>query len=152
MRTGAKLAGLLVLLLSVGAARAEKPAADPVIKVWKTPSCGCCGKWVTHMQQAGFRLEVTDVDDVDPVKKANGLPLRLASCHTALVDGYVIEGHVPASEVRRLLKERPGILGLAAPGMPAGSPGMDIPGSPPFDVLAVGRDGATRVWSTHRGP
>jgi len=152
MRNVWKSMALLVLLLSLGVARGEAPAADPVIKVWKTPSCGCCGKWVTHMQQAGFRLEVTDVPDVDPVKAANGLPLRLASCHTALVDGYVIEGHVPASEVRRLLKERPGILGLAAPGMPAGSPGMDIPGSPPFDVLAVGRDGATRVWSTQRGP
>ncbi len=152
MRNVWKSMALLVLVLSLGVARGEAPAAAPVIKVWKTPSCGCCGKWVTHMQRAGFRLEVADVPDVDPVKAANGLPLRLASCHTALVDGYVIEGHVPASEVRRLLKERPGILGLAAPGMPAGSPGMDIPDSPPFDVLAVGRDGATRVWSTHRGP
>jgi hypothetical protein len=124
----------------------------PLVRVWKTPTCGCCGKWVRHMEAAGFRLEVADVADVDPVKKANGLPLRLASCHTALVGGYVIEGHVPAGEVRRLLREKPAILGLAAPGMPPGSPGMDIPGSPPYDVLRVGKDGKTAVWSTHQSP
>ncbi|MDH4023667.1 MAG: DUF411 domain-containing protein, partial [Gammaproteobacteria bacterium] len=81
---------------------------------------------------------------------ANGLPLRLASCHTALVDGYVIEGHVPAGDVRRLLKERPDIVGLTAPGMPPGSPGMDVPGSPPYDVLSLDKDGKTAVYATHK--
>lgn len=134
------------LFLPVGLATAAEPP-PPVVKVWKSPSCGCCGKWVRHMEAAGFRVEVTDVADVDPVKKANGLPLKFASCHTALVGGYVIEGHVPADEVRRLLKEKPAILGLAAPGMPAGSPGMDVPGSPAWNVLRVGRDGSSAVWS-----
>lgn len=146
-----KLAGMLVLLLAAPALRAGQAEGLPLVKVWKSPTCGCCGKWVKHMQAAGFRVEVTDVDNVDPIKTANGVPLRLASCHTALVGGYVIEGHVPARDVRRLLKERPAIVGLAAPGMPAGSPGMDVPGSPPFDVLSLGKDGTTTIYATHRG-
>lgn len=129
---------------------AAQAAEQPLVRVWKTPTCGCCGKWVRHMQEAGFRVESTDVDNVDPIKTANGMPLKLASCHTALVGGYVVEGHVPASDVRRLLKEKPDIVGLTAPGMPAGSPGMDVPNSPPFDVLSLGKDGKTAVYATHR--
>lgn len=151
MRSGYRFLGVLVsMLLMAPAAPAQQPAPLPLMKVWKTPTCGCCGKWVQHMEAAGFRVEVTDVDDVDPVKKANGLPLRLASCHTVLVGGYVVEGHVPAGDVRRLLREKPAILGLAAPGMPAGSPGMDVPGSPAYDVLSVARDGTTSVYATHK--
>lgn len=151
MRSGYRFLGVLVsMLLMAPAAPAQQPVPLPLMKVWKTPTCGCCGKWVQHMEAAGFRVEVTDVDDVDPVKKANGLPLRLASCHTALVGGYVVEGHVPAGDVRRLLREKPAILGLAAPGMPAGSPGMDVPGSPAYDVLSVARDGTTSVYATHK--
>lgn len=146
----ALLSVLLAVLLAAPAAPAQEAAALPVVKVWKTPTCGCCGKWVRHMEAAGFRVEVTDVDDVDPIKKANGLPLKLASCHTALVGGYVVEGHVPASDVRRLLREKPAVLGLAAPGMPAGSPGMDVPDSPPYAVLRVGKDGSTSVFATHQ--
>jgi hypothetical protein len=145
------LLALLVAAVPAGAAEpvASPAAAPPVVRVWKTPTCGCCGKWVQHMRAAGFRVEVTDVANVDPVKQANGLPLKLSSCHTALVDGYVIEGHVPASDVRRLLREKPGILGLAAPGMPAGSPGMDVPGSPPYEVLSVARDKTTTIYAVH---
>lgn len=146
---GLLMAALLVALLVPPLSRAQGPAPLPVVKVWKTPTCGCCGKWVSHMEAAGFRVEVTDVDNVDPIKTANGLPLTLASCHTALVGGYVVEGHVPASDVRRLLREKPAILGLTAPGMPAGSPGMDVPGSPPWNVLSVGSDKATKVYATH---
>jgi len=149
-RTAAGMLVSVALLLASGAhADPEQAAELPVIKVWKTPTCGCCGKWVRHMEAAGFRVEVTDVSNVDPIKTANGIPLNLASCHTALVGGYAIEGHVPASDVRRLLKERPDILGLTAPGMPPGSPGMDVPGSPPFDVLSLGKDGKTAVYATH---
>ncbi|MSR08152.1 MAG: DUF411 domain-containing protein [Gammaproteobacteria bacterium] len=145
-------AGLIMaFLLVAGGVRAGESLELPVLKVWKTPSCGCCGKWVRHMEAAGFRVEVTDLDKVDPIKKANGVPLNLASCHTATVGGYVIEGHVPASDVRRLLKEKPGILGLTAPGMPAGSPGMDAPGAPAYDVLSLGKDGKTTVYATHGG-
>ena len=144
------LASVASVVLMASPAHAAEPAGAPLVKVWKTPTCGCCGKWVRHMENAGFQLEVTDVENVDPVKKANGLPLHLGSCHTALVGGYVIEGHVPASDVRRLLREKPALLGLAAPGMPAGSPGMDVPGSPPYDVLAVAKDGSTTVYSTQK--
>ena len=151
MRRRLKIFGVLMAMLVVApAAPAQQSAPLPLMKVWKTPTCGCCGQWVKHMEDAGFRVEVTDVDDVDPVKKANGLPLNLASCHTALVGGYVVEGHVPASDVRRLLREKPAILGLSAPGMPAGSPGMDIPGSPPYDVLRVAKDGTASVYATHK--
>jgi hypothetical protein len=150
MRNRLQIPGALIAMLLIGSpVSGQQPAPLPLMKVWKTPTCGCCGKWVRHMEAAGFRVEVTDVDDVDPVRKANGLPLNLASCHTALVGGYVVEGHVPASDVRRLLREKPAILGLAAPGMPAGSPGMDVPGSPPYDVLAVRRDGIASVYATH---
>jgi hypothetical protein len=135
-----------LLLPGAGIVRADPL---PLVKVWKTPTCGCCGKWVRHLEAAGFRVEVTDLDNVDPIKTANGVPLSLASCHTALVGGYVIEGHVPASDVRRLLKEKPDILGLVAPGMPAGSPGMDVPGSPPFDVLSLSRNRKAATYATH---
>lgn len=148
-----KVIEVLALILVLGAAApasAQQAAPLPLVKVWKTPTCGCCGKWVQHMQAAGFRVEVTDVADVDPIKKANGVPVNLASCHTALVGGYVVEGHVPASDVRRLLREKPGILGLAAPGMPPGSPGMDLPGSPAYDVLSIGKDKSTTVYATHK--
>ena len=147
-----RMVGMLVSLSVATPVLGDQQVGSlPLVKVWKSPTCGCCGKWVKHMQAAGFRLEVTDVDDVDPIKTANGLPLRLASCHTALVGGYVIEGHVPASDVRRLLKEKPAILGLVAPGMPPGSPGMDVPGSPPYDVLSLGKDGKTAIYATHGG-
>jgi hypothetical protein len=138
-------------LLVVPAVRAQQVTELPLVKVWKTPTCGCCGKWVQHMEAAGFRVEVTSVNDVAPIRKANGVPESLGSCHTAVVDGYVVEGHVPASDVLRLLKEKPGILGLTAPGMPAGSPGMDVPGSPPYDVLALGKDRTAAIYATHGG-
>ncbi|MEO7385720.1 MAG: DUF411 domain-containing protein [Gammaproteobacteria bacterium] len=140
---------LALIFPGVAPAPAEEVAPLPLVKVWKTPTCGCCGKWIRHMEAAGFRVEVTEVDSVDPVRKANGIPESLSSCHTALVGGYAVEGHVPASDVRRLLREKPGILGLSAPGMPAGSPGMDLPGSPPYDVLAIGRDKTAEVFATH---
>lgn len=140
---------LFSTLLMAPAMRAQEAAPLPLVKVWKTPTCGCCGKWVRHMEDAGFRVEVADLDNVDPIKRANGLPLKFASCHTALVGGYVVEGHVPASDVRRLLREKPAVLGLAAPGMPAGSPGMDVPGSPAYNVLSVRKDGTASVYSTH---
>jgi hypothetical protein len=142
---------LLSMLLMAPLVSAQQVVPPPLVKVWKTPTCGCCGKWVKHMEAAGFRVEVINVGDVGPIRTANGVPPALASCHTALVGGYVIEGHVPASDVRRLLKEKPGILGLAAPGMPAGSPGMDVPGSPPYQVISIGKDGKTAVYATHAG-
>ena len=128
------------------ASKAAPP--KPHLSVYKSPTCGCCAKWVEYMQANGFTATVTDMPDVTPVKVSNGLPPRLGSCHTTLVAGYVIEGHVPVSDIRRLLKEKPAIAGLAAPGMPAGSPGMDVPNSPPYDIIAFDKTGRTSVYST----
>jgi hypothetical protein len=139
-----------IALSHSASAQTKAAAAKPHLTVYKTPTCGCCAKWVEQMQASGFTATVTDMNDVSPVKIKHGLSPRLASCHTTLVGGYVIEGHVPASDIKRLLKERPAIVGLAAPGMPAGSPGMDVPNSPPYDVLAFDRDGKTRVFATHK--
>ena len=99
----------------------------PLLVVNKTPTCGCCGAWVTHMQRAGFRTEIRNQDDLNPLKQQLGVPYGKGSCHTAEVGGYFVEGHVPAEDVKRLLREKPDARGLTVPGMPAGSPGMEMP-------------------------
>ncbi|MEP2828186.1 DUF411 domain-containing protein [Parvibaculum sp.] len=101
-------------------------AASEILEVYKTPWCGCCTAWVDHMREAGFAVRVTEMEDLTPLKARHGVSAELASCHTALIGGYVVEGHVPASDVARLLKERPEATGLAVPGMPVGSPGMEM--------------------------
>ena len=125
---------------------------DGVVRVYKSPTCGCCADWVDHLREAGFRVEVSDREDVTRAKVELGVPPSLGSCHTAVVDGYVVEGHVPAEDIRRLLAERPDVVGLAVPGMPAGSPGMELPGgrTDPYDVVAFDPAGATSVFSSHR--
>lgn len=127
----------------------EAPAAvgDPLVIVYKSPTCGCCGSWVEHLRQSGFRVEARDTMDVTAVKAALGVPERLWSCHTATVGGYVIEGHVPADLVRRLLAEHEDVAGLAVPGMPVGSPGMEGPNPQPYEVIAFRRDGTTEVYA-----
>jgi len=119
--------------------------------VYKTPTCGCCKAWVDHVKAAGFRVDVRDMENpqVAAVKAEHGVPGDLHSCHTALVGGYVVEGHVPAPVIRKLLAERPKVQGIAVPGMPMGSPGMEGPYSENYDVLAFTRDGQTRVYSKH---
>ncbi len=130
-------------------------AANPAtrVEVWKAPTCGCCGDWIKHLQAQGFVVSVHDTGNT-AARARLGLPEALGSCHTALIEGYVIEGHVPAREIRRLLKERPSALGLAVPGMPVGSPGMDGPAyggrRDPYDVLLVQADGRTRVYQGYR--
>jgi hypothetical protein len=146
-RTGLARIGI-VLALAVASPRAL--AAPPVVKVFKSRTCECCGNWVRHLEANGFAVEVNDVPDVDRVKQEHHVPARLGSCHTALVGGYFIEGHVPAEDVKRLLKERPRIAGLALPGMPIGSPGMEGPDPQPYDVLAVDAKGDTKVFASHR--
>jgi hypothetical protein len=140
----------LAALLAIGATTASAQR-QPTVEVFKSPSCGCCAKWVTHLQEHGFATRVTNVDDVAPIKAKNKVPARAQSCHTATVDGYVLEGHVPAADVQRLLKERPAILGLAVPGMPVGSPGMEVPNMKPapFDVMAFDRQGQLQTFSSH---
>lgn len=124
-------------------------AALPSIAVWKAASCGCCQGWVKHMRAAGFPVQVTEMDDVSPVKLRQGVPAALQSCHTAVVDGYVLEGHVPAPAVVRLLAERPRAKGLAVPGMPLSAPGMDA-GADHYDVVLFGLpDGGTKVFEHH---
>lgn len=132
---------------------AEKPAPteQPVLTVYKSPTCGCCLKWVEHMRDAGFEVTVNDVDNVHPVKMRVGVPPGKGSCHTAEVGGYFLEGHVPASDVKRLLAQRPAAKGLAVPGMPLGSPGMEVPDGrkQPYDVELVANDGTTSQFSRH---
>jgi hypothetical protein len=123
----------------------------PAVKVYKSPTCGCCGKWVTHLQNAGFEVSAEDVADVGVYKQEYGLPRQLASCHTAIVGGYVVEGHVPAEDVQRLLTEQPDIVGIAVPGMPMGSPGMESPNPENYATLVFTANGDVSVWAQH-GP
>lgn len=125
--------------------------ALPLVVVHKSPTCGCCHLWVEHMRQAGFTVEVRDTDDLNVVKERVGIPLGKGSCHTAEVGGYFVEGHVPAGDVKRLLAARPDAKGLVLPGMPAGSPGMELPDGrvDPYTVELVGRDGATTPYASH---
>jgi len=131
-------------------APAQAVRRRPLVEVWKSPTCGCCGGWIEHMQAAGFEVRAHDVGNTAARARA-GLPASLGSCHTALVGGYVVEGHVPAEDVRRLLAERPVAIGLAVPGMPIGSPGMEQDNRrDPYDVLLVTADGSTTVWRAYR--
>ncbi|MFU8821037.1 MAG: DUF411 domain-containing protein [Gammaproteobacteria bacterium] len=118
------------------------------------PHCGCCGKWRDHMESAGFDVDLRQTHELGAVKAAAGVPRRLASCHTAQIDGYFVEGHVPAAEVKRLLTERPEAWGLAVTGMPAGAPGMELPDGTvqPYEVLLVMADGSTTVFASYPRP
>ena len=128
---------------------ARATAATMVVDVYKSPTCGCCGKWVEHLRTNGFAVTVNEIDNVDAFRTRAGVPAALASCHTARVDGYVVEGHVPAADIRKLLAERPKALGLAVPGMPMGAPGMDAPHASGYEVLLFQADGATRVYHAY---
>jgi hypothetical protein len=131
---------------------AQTQKSAPTMEVFKSPTCGCCSKWVEHVQQGGFTVKVTDLSDdaLDQLKQKHGIPRTAQSCHTGLVDGYVVEGHVPVAEVHRLLKERPAVAGIAVGGMPTGSPGMEVPGRRPqtYNVLTFDKQGAVTVFST----
>jgi hypothetical protein len=125
-------------------------AALPQVQVFKNPSCGCCGAWVDHMRAAGFSVNVTEVDDTAVARRKYGLPDKFGSCHTAVVAGYVVEGHVPAKDVKKLLAMKPVAVGLAVPGMPVGSPGMEMgPRKDRYQVLLVAKDGRERVFSRY---
>jgi len=130
--------------------------AKPVVEVWKSPTCGCCKDWVNHMESNGFSVKIHDVSEGAKTAMRNklGLAEKFGSCHTALVGGYVVEGHVPAADIARLLKDRPRGVGLAVPGMPVGSPGMDGPEykghKDPYQVLLVQRDGNASVYQSYK--
>ena len=133
-------------------ALANSPKKLPVMQVWKDPNCGCCNDWVEILRKAGFEIQTFDTGNT-AVRQRLGMPTKFASCHTALIDGYVIEGHVNVSEIQRLLRERPKALGLAVPGMPVGSPGMDGPEygnrRDSYDVLLVQKDGSSRSYQSY---
>lgn len=125
------------------------PAQATEVVMYKSPNCGCCTGWAEYLRNEGFTVIENKREDMDAIKAQYGVPARLASCHTATVDGYIIEGHVPAPDIKRLLQERPQVAGLTAPGMPAKSPGMQAKGMPPegYDVLAFDKNGESRVFS-----
>ena len=146
------IAVLTVVVSTAGVASAQRQAPQgPVVQVYKLSTCGCCASWVQHLEANGFTTRVMNLDDLSEIKAAHNVPGPAQSCHTATVDGYVIEGHVPAADMRRLLRERPAVLGLAVPGMPIGSPGMEVPNvkPSPYNVLSFDRRGQLRIYSSH---
>ena len=143
--TGFLIAGVVTLGSLVAAQRQA-----PVVEVFKSPTCGCCALWVKHLEASGFRTKVTNVDDMTQVKAKYGVPGRLQSCHTGVVDGYVLEGHVPAADVQRLVKDKPAVAGVAVPGMPIGSPGMEVGSTVQrYDVLTFTKTGQTTVFASY---
>ena len=143
------LAMLLGASLSFGSALASAEA-EHNIHVYKSPTCGCCTDWIKHLEDNGFEVDVSEVDNVTPVKIEAGLTPALASCHTAFIDDYAIEGHVPADDIKRLLSQAPQARGLSVPGMPAGSPGMEMGDRKDrYQVLLFNANGQTRVFAEH---
>lgn len=137
------------IFLSLLAPLAWAAAPLPTVTVYKSPSCGCCGKWVAHMQANGFPVVVHDTENLAAHKARLGVPVAMGSCHTAEVGGYLVEGHVPAADVKRLLAEKPRARGLVSPGMPASAPGMDDPRAIPYEILLVGKDGRAATYARH---
>ena len=132
-------------LLALGSA-----AHAATMTVYKSASCGCCAKWIEHVQKHGFTVKVVSVDDIMAVKAKAGIPDQMASCHTPKVGGYIIEGHVPAADIKRLLARKPKAVGIAVPGMPMGAPGMEHGGHrQPFQTLLLKADGSTSVFASH---
>ncbi|MEN8180390.1 MAG: DUF411 domain-containing protein [Pseudomonadota bacterium] len=142
----ALLTGVTLVVSSLLLITQPANAADVV--VYKSPTCGCCKHWVSHLKENGFTVEVHNRRNMNPIKSELGVPRHLQSCHTAKVGDYVVEGHVPAEEIRRLLKEKPAVKGLAVPGMPMGSPGMEGPRQDPYDVLTFQESGKTAVYAS----
>jgi hypothetical protein len=146
---------LLALAVPIGAAavsaNAHEHAAPVSVTVYKNAQCGCCKNWVEHLRKEGFEVTAKDVDDLAAIKTKLGVPASLGSCHTAIVGPYVVEGHVPAADIRKLLAAKPKVVGIGVPGMPMGSPGMEMPGMPAdkYDVMAFAKDGKQRVFASH---
>jgi hypothetical protein len=143
------MAAVMALVVSAGISISAQRGTT--IQVFKTPTCGCCHLWVKHLEANGFTTKVTDMDDLSGIKKKYGVPAKANSCHTAVVDGYTLEGHVPATEVKRLLKEKPAaVAGLAVPGMPVGSPGMEYGKTvQPYNVMSFDKAGQLKVFASY---
>ena len=139
----------LTALLVAAPLAARAAVTGPVVQVYKSATCGCCSKWADHMRAAGFVVNATNVPDVNQYKLKYGVPPQLASCHTAIVEDYIVEGHVPADDVIKMLRQKPAIKGIAVPGMPMGSPGMESPNPERFETIAFTADGLTSVFAVH---
>jgi hypothetical protein len=146
--------GVSFLALALTTAATPAPATSPdakkpTITVYKDPDCGCCKSWIEHLIKHGYRVDAKDTPEMTEVKRNLGVPDALSACHTAVVDGYLIEGHVPAADIARLLKEKPKVAGLAVPGMPMGSPGMEGPRTQHYQVLSFDKAGKTKVFASY---
>jgi hypothetical protein len=141
----------VTLVLTTAAARTHspEPAKKPTITVYKDPNCGCCKNWIEYLVKHGYRVDAKDSPDMAAIKRTLGVPNALGACHTAVVNGYLIEGHVPAADIDRLLERRPRVAGLSVPGMPMGSPGMEGPRSQPYQVYTFDKSGKTTVFARH---
>jgi hypothetical protein len=146
--------GVSVVALALTTGAAPVPPVDaapekPTITVYKDPGCGCCKSWIEHLIKHGYRVDAKDTPDMTGIKRGLGVPDGLSACHTAVVNGYLIEGHVPAADIARLLKEKPKVAGLAVPGMPMGSPGMEGPRTQRYQVLSFDKTGKTKVFASY---
>jgi hypothetical protein len=139
----------LTLITGAVAPSFDATPKEPTITVYKDPSCGCCKSWIEHLVKHGYRVDAKDTPAMAEVKRTLGIPDALTSCHTAVVNGYLIEGHVPAADIARLLKERPKVAGLAVPGMPMGAPGMEGPRQEHYQVLSFDKNGKTRIFASY---
>jgi len=143
---------VVALALTTGAAPVspiDAAPGRPTITVYKDPSCGCCKSWIEHLIKHGYRVDAKDTPDMTGIKRGLGVPDGLSACHTAVVNGYLIEGHVPAADIARLLKEKPKVAGLAVPGMPMGSPGMEGPRAQHYQVLSFDKAGKTKIFASY---
>jgi hypothetical protein len=152
VRTMALTVAFASLALTTAAVRTSSSNAaekKPVITVYKDPSCGCCKNWIAHLIKHGYRVDAKDSPNMTEIKRTLGVPTGLTACHTAMVNGYLIEGHVPAADIDRLLAQKPKVVGLAVPGMPAGSPGMEGASAQRYQVLTFDKSGKTTVFASH---
>lgn len=147
--SGLVLAGLTVAAGLGAFTPTYAPAEEADITVYKSSTCGCCAKWVNHLKDNGFSVEVRNRKNLQPIKDEYGIEKEYQSCHTAVIDGYVVEGHVPVTDIKRMLTERPDIKGLAVPGMPMGSPGMEGPRKDKYSVLSLDKTGTTAVYNRY---
>ena len=152
VRTMALTVAFASLALTTAAVRtspSDAPGKKPVITVYKDPSCGCCKNWIAHLIKHGYAVDAKDSPNMTEIKRTLGVPTGLTACHTAMVNGYLIEGHVPAADIDRLLAQKPKVAGLAVPGMPAGSPGMEGANAQRYQVLTFDKTGKTTVFAKH---
>ena len=140
--------GILAAVV-IGVSCTQAPAETAEMTVYKTSTCGCCKSWIRHLRANGFTVNAYDVQNLDQIARQNGVSPQLRSCHTARIGGYVIEGHVPAQDIKRLLAEKPTVAGLTVPGMPQSAPGMDVPGKEPYNVYTFNTDGSTAVYARY---